>query len=405
MALTRLYAAIALCVLALAPPTTAHAQEAHGSGQMSMSADGQYIAFTALGVPSSQFVLVHAPTQRATIIQGPLPHIGDLAWSADGDELTFVTSDTQTLSGEGRHVWRLRVTPQAPAIDLLAIIPNVRSPVLSADGRRLATFEGVTFDGARLGASQRAFAIFERSLSDGVAVRRSAGHYLLGGDLSYDRAGAIYTRANHPVFAQTSVIQGMALPGWVNRDAQGRWSYQWSRDIRGIFSFRILPGETQEEWPLPYPAAGVEHGGSFVQALDDGRVVLLTSSNPLRTADWYDARGMPRRPDRSPSFDYVAYEPDGAAEILIADALPEGRGRTGGADISSDGRYFAQVTSVPGERRESALMYFENGVLQHETSLTDIMRIAQTITFAASSTPVMAVPDGAHHWPAPPPNQ
>ena len=398
----QLCTAIALFALALAWPSTATSQETHGSGQMSISADGQHIAFTALGVPTSQFVLVHAPTQRATIIQGPLQHIGDLSWSADGDELTFVTSDTHTLGGEGRHVWRLRVTPQGPAIDLLAIIPNVRSPVLTADGRHLATFEGVTFDNSRTGASYRAFAIFERSLSDGIAVRRSAGHNLLGAELSYDRAGAIYTRANHPVFPWTMVIQGAVLPSWIGRDAQGRWNYQWSRDIRGVFSFRILPGETLAEWPTPYPATGVEYGGNFVHALDDGRVVLLTSSNPLRTEDWYDARGMPRRPDRRLALNYVAYGPDGASEILVTDALPEGRGRTGGADISSDGRYLAQVVSVPGENRDNALMYFDNGVLQYETSLTSIMRSAQTITIEATSTPLMTIPSGAHYWPAPP---
>jgi hypothetical protein len=368
--------------------------ETHSSGRMAMSADGSNIAFVALGMPTSEFVLLNVPTQRAIIIRGPLSHIGDLGWSADGDELTFVTAENHTLGGGGRHVWRLR-PGASPSIDLLAIIPHVRSPVLSSDGRRLGAFEGVMIGDEPSRSSNVAFAIFERSIEDGTATRRSEGHDRSGGTLFYDRAGALYTRLNGPVFPHRTVIRDHVLYDWQNRDDEGRWDTQWFNEVRA-FSFRILPGELLPAWPTAFPA---EARGNLVRPLDDGRVVLFGSANPHRTTEWYDERGRPRQPTRRAQFDYVAYAADGSAEMLVADALPDGAGRTGGHDVSADGRYFAQIVSRTD--RDNILMLYENGTLRSETRVADIATGASRLSIEPSETPIMPAVTEVHRIPAP----
>lgn len=370
----------------------------HGSGEMSMSADGSNIAFTVTGLQASDFVLLDIPTQRAFVVRGPLPHIGDLAWSPDGDELTFVTSNSHTLGGEGRHVWRLRLNGSTPTIELLALIPFVRSPVLSADGQHLATYEGVFVGAGQPASFNRAYAIFERSFSDGSATQRSVGYARLGGTLGYDREGALFVRVNSAVFPTRGPT---GLIGWASHDDTGREEHQWLADIHAIFSFRILPNDTLPAWPTPFPVERISSGASLVRSLDDGRVVLYSTSNPYSSADWYDNRGRPRTPARHAQYDLVAYAGNGSGEVLVADPLPEGAGRSGGQDISSDGRYFAQVISRRPGQDDHIMMWYENGVLRSETRVADIVSRASRLSIEPSDVPIIPTSAEVHRIPAP----
>jgi hypothetical protein len=387
----------------MASGASATAQEyiaTHSSGDMSMSADGTNIAFTVIGMRASDFVIFNTQTQRSVIVRGPLSHIGDLGWSPDGDELTFITATNHTLGGEGRHVWRLHPGATEPTIELLALIPYVRSPVLSADGQRLATFEGVVIGDERPWNLRPAYALFERSTLDGAAVRRSDGQFLLAAELYYDRSGGLYTRTNNPVF----VVQGTYGYSWQDRDEAGRWSYQWLRGVNS-FSFRVLPGENLPAWPQSFPSNDTS-GGSLVRPLDDGRVALYSSTNPHGAADWYDDNGMPRRPDRRAIYNIVAFGADGSQEMLVADPLPEGSGRTGGQDISSDGRLFAHVIRRtaeirPGDLSGHTLMVFENGALRIERRVIDLIENAPIVTIEPREQPIMPASLEVHRVPVP----
>jgi hypothetical protein len=403
MRAVRALALLAALTIALGRPAVAQEYVArHGGGDMSMSADGTSIAFTVSGLQASDFVLFNAQTRRAFTVRGPLAHIGDLGWSADGDELTFVTSNNQTLSGEGRHVWRLRPADPTPTVELLAVIPHVRSPVLSADGQQLAAFEGIVIGNVRPWDLDRAYALFEHSIASGAVARRSEGQFSLPTELSYDGAGALYTRMLSPTFARRhSFGEGY---GWAERDDGGRWSPEWMRNVRS-FSFRVLPGEVLPTWPEAFPATGTR-GGSLIRPLDDGRVALYSSSNPHTSADWYNENGMPRRPSRRAVYDVVAFGEGGAAEVLVADPLREGWGRTGGQHISSDGRVFAQVVHRHDSTRAGGLegnvfMYFERGELVFELPITTMIENAPVIVIAPSDAPIMPTVEDVHRVPAP----
>lgn len=197
MSCLRALALAATCAIALASATLAHAQPqlvTHSSGEMAISADGRLVAFSVLGQPANQFILFDTTDKHGYVVDTPRPYVGELTWSPDGDELTFVTAEGHTIGGEGRHVWRLTPKPDGPVVELLAIIPFVRSAALSADGTRLATFEGVIAGDDPYSLGNIAYAIFERTLLDGREQRRSEGYANPVADLQYDRQGALYFR-------------------------------------------------------------------------------------------------------------------------------------------------------------------------------------------------------------------
>lgn len=364
----------------------------HGTGEMSMAAGGRFIAFTVLGRPANEFILFDTAERRAIIIEAPEPHVGDLGWSADGDELTFVTSERHAIGGEGRHVWRLRRTPAGHTVELLALIPYVRSPVLSADGARLAAFEGVIVGEGEYNALNTAYAIFERTLSDGRPTRRSEGHAGQVMRLAYDRRDALFIRLPNPVFPHARRYNGRLSYSWRSRDAAGRWDFEWRAETGGFY-FRLLPGEMLPAWPSPaFLIPGVPRGADLVRPMDDGRVAMFVSQRPWSASDWYDERGQarPRRAGGPLPFDYVAYAEDGTAEMLVRTPLPEGAGRTGGADLSADGALFAQVINRRGDHRGGhMLMVFERGALSFEAPVAELVLQAERIVVAPSETPLM----------------
>lgn len=390
----------AVGLVALAATSNAQSYEAtHGSGGMAMSAEGRFIAFTVVGQPANCFVLFNTEERTATTIETPGPHVGDLGWSPDGDELTFVTAGRHTLGGGGGHVWRMRLSAEGPRIELLALIPLVRSPVLSADGTRLAAFEGVVAGDGPPTMLNTAHAVFERTLSDGRATRRSEGHAELGGDLMYDRAGALFVRLTRPVFPHASRFSGGVLYSWRGRDADGRWETQWRAETGGVEYFRLLPGETLAAWPLPFQIIGAPPHASLVRPLDDGRIALYVRDSPSSVLDWYDERGQARPRPRAgpPPWNYVAFSDNGASEILVRTPLPEGAGRTGGADLSSNGVVFAQVVSQVRESPEShTLMVFERGVISYEAPISDIVSHGRRIVVEPSDIPLVVTDSEPH---------
>jgi hypothetical protein len=316
---------------------------------MAMSPDGAFVAFTLMGTPATQFVLFEVETGRTRIVRAPGQHtdLNDLAWSPDGDELTFVTGAGSVFGGYGSSVWRLRPADSTPLV-LLASIPHVRNPVLSADGSTLAAFEGVVLgDPPYSMATQMAYALFERSISQGHATRRSAGQVKFAPNVFYDRTGAIYLGGTlEPVFIRSlRRPDGRMSYYWGDGDENNRWSWQWGREIHGVASFRLALGDMLAVWPTPFPASGAVDGARGMRPMNDGRVIAFVSLNNASAADWYDENGMPQTPTRELPYAYVAYDAQGASERLVTPGLPQGVGRTGGSDISADGLRFAQVVS------------------------------------------------------------
>jgi hypothetical protein len=353
--------------------------------------------------PATQFVLFDAETRRAQIVRAPPDHtdLRDLAWSPDSDELAFVTGAGSVFGGSGSSVWRLRPRDQSSLV-LLATIPHVRNPVLSADGNTLAAFEGVILgDPPHSSSNGIAYALFERAILDGRAVRRSEGQLRFAPNLFYDPSGALFLGGTlEPVF-----IRSLARPDggvshyWGDGDENNRWSWQWGREIRGVASFRVLPGERLPIWPTPFPASGAIDGARGMRPTNDGRVIAFVSLNNANTTDWYDQNGMPRRPTRELLYGYVAYDAQGVGERLVAPGLPEGGGRTGGSDISADGVRFAQVVSRNlrrsvrpaneiGDSRDSLEIY-DRGELVFEARVSELTANAISIQPTAPYAPLM----------------
>lgn len=375
---------------AIAFSASARAQRStHSTGEMSISANGQYVAFRVLGEPANQFIFFDTVERRAFIVDTPEPNVGDFGWSPDGDELTFVTAQQHTLAGEGSHVWRLKPNAAVPVIDFLARIPYVRSPVLSADGTRLAAFEGVILGNDPHTLVNTAYALFERTVSDGQPTRRSEGHASLIGNLQYDRHDALFVRLIMPVFPHATQSNGRVFYSWDRRDPAGRYDWHWRREVGTSDCFRVAPGETLAAWPSPC----AQRGGSLVGPLDDGRLAMHVSNAPSNPLEFYDEHGRARRPSTRAGplpFDYVAYAADESTEILVRTPLPEGAGRTGGADISSDGLVFAQVINRAADGPSiNVLTVFERGILAYELPVSEVVSHARHIVVAPSDTPVM----------------
>jgi hypothetical protein len=326
-----------------------------------------------------------------------------LAWSADGDELTFVTGAGSVFGGNGSSVWRLRPRDPSPLL-MLAHIPHVRRSILSADGTTLAAFEGVVVGDPPYG--RMAFALFERALSDGQAVRRSEGQVSFVPTLSYDRTGTLFLGGTlEPTFVRSLTLpDGRTSRYW---GADSRRTLQWRREIRDVFSFRLAPGEMLPVWPTPFPASGAFEGAHSVRPMNDGRVIVFASLNNANATDWYDERGMPRRPTRQLLYGYIAYNAQGVGEQLAAPGLPETGGRTGGSDISEDGLRFAEVISLnlpQGVRPandvwddQDTLRLFERGELRFEARVSDLTANAATIRPEAPYTPLMPVTSTEPH--------
>lgn len=384
----------AISAITFAAPADAQVST-HSSGEMAISANGQYAAFRVLGYPANQFILFDTVERRAFAVDTPGPQVGDFGWSPDGDELTFVTAENHTLGGEGRHVWRLKPSSVAPVIDLLALIPYVRSPVLSADGTRLAAFEGVIVGNGPHNGLNTAYALFERSLLDGQPTRRSDGHASLIGDLQYDRHGALFIRLIMPVFPHATRSSRGVYYSWKRRDAAGRWDWDWQRDVGRADCFHLAAGEMLPAWPSPC----AHRGGSLVGPLDDGRLAMYVRNAPSSPLEYYDERGQARRPTPRPGplpFDYVAIAEDGTTEVLVPTPVPEGAGRTGGADLSSDGLVLAQVIHRAAEGRDrNTLMVFQRGVLIFELPISELAAHAQRIVVSPSEIPLM--PEVSEH--------
>jgi hypothetical protein len=380
--------AVALATNARAQPQIDH----RGCVTMAMSANGRLVAFSVAGLPANQFILFDTADRRARIIETPGAHVGDFAWSPDGDELTFVTAARPAIVGEDGHVWRLRPTTAGPVVvDLLALIPYVHSPVLSADGRRLAAFEGVIAGDGQPGALNIAYGIFERTLLDGRPTRRSEGHGLLPGSLKYDRDGALFILGLIvPAFPQAQRHDGRVLYHWYLRDAAGRWDYQWRRDIGHALYFRLAPGETLPAWPSPFPVTGAPRGAHLVGPLDDGRIAMQVKRPPSSPMDLAP-------------YDYVAYAEDGTAEILVRKPVPDGAGRSG-ADLSANGVLFAQIIHAYGESRDhDRFMVFERGALAFEAPIVTLVAHAQRIVVAPSDTPLTPAMSEPHRFAVDPP--
>jgi hypothetical protein len=378
---------------------------------MAMSPDGKFIAFTLMQTPATQFVLFETETRRTYVVHAPQEHtdLEDLAWSPDGDELTFVTGAASVFRGNGSMVWRLRPGDASPLV-LLARIPYVRRPALSADGNTLASFEGVVLGEPPYEISTRiAFALFERPLGDGRAIRRSRGQVSHPRSLLYDRTGALFIGGMlEPRFVRTLPLpDGRVSRYWGDGDENNRWSWQWRREIDDVFSFRVAPGEMLPVWPTPFPSHGARAGAQGVRPMNDGRVVVFASLNNANTLDWYDERGRPRTPTRQLYYGYLAYDADGVEERLSDAELPENNGRTGGADISEDGLRFAQVISRnlrrgshPGGElwdNQDTLQVFERGELRFELRVSDLVAGAATLRPTGPYTPVMPVTSTGPH--------
>jgi hypothetical protein len=393
------------------PQACPRADSCHGAGDMAMSPDGAFVAFTLMGTPATQFVLFEVETRRTRIVRAPGDHtdLRDLAWSPDGDELTFVTGAGGVFSGYGSSVWRLRPADSTPLV-LLAAIPHVRHPVLSADGSTLATFEGVVLGDPPYNTSRRmAYALFERSISHGRATRRSEGQVNFPPKVFYDRTGALFLGGTlEPVFIRSlRRLDGRVSYYWGDGDENNRRSWQWGREIHGVASFRIAPGEMLAVWPTPFPANGAIDGASGMRPMDDGRVIAFVSLNGANAADWYDENGMPRTPTRELPYGYVAYDAQGVSERLVAPGLPEGVGRTGGSDISADGLSFAQVVSRNLRRgvhpanevwdSQDTLEVYQRGELVLQTLVSEMTANAVSIQPTAPYVALMPSISGEPH--------
>jgi hypothetical protein len=384
------------------------ADSCHGLGTMAMSPDGAFVAFTLMSSPATQFVLFDTGARRAIIVRAPAGHsdLGDLAWSPDGDELTFVTGAASVLGGYGSSVWRLRPRDESPLV-LLANIPHVRHPVLSSNGTTLAAFEGVILGDPPYSPSSMAYALFERATTDGRAVRRSEGHVSFARDIFYDRVGALYIGGMlDPVFIRTLPNAEVSYY-WADNDERNRWSWQWRREIRDVFSFRLAPGELLPNWPIPFPASGALEGAHGMRPTNDGRVITHVSLSNENVTDWYDTRGMPRRPTRELLYGYMAYDAEGVGELFETPALPEGAGRTGGADISEDGSRFAQVISRHLRRgarpaneawdNRDTLEIYDRGVLVFEARVSALTTNAPSIQPTDPHVPLMPTSSTGPH--------
>lgn len=398
----------------------------HGLGDMAMSPDARFVAFYINGMPASQFALFNTNTHQVFIIQAPPAHrqIGDLSWSPDGDELTFVTAERSVLGGEGQHVWRLRPGESAPVLELLALIPHVSHPVLSADGARLAAFEGVIGPNDIPGLVS-AYGVFERSVADGRSVRRSEGYVSVAWGLHYDLRDDLILSLYQPIFArwlphETGSHQTFT---WSNSDASGRSDFSWDADIGRVYAFRLPPNETLPVWPTPYPSRGAPEGARAVRPLNDGRVVVYASLDPANSysrnlRDWYNETGSPRTPTRQMEYGFIAYSGDGAGEVLPTLPFPENGARTGGADVSGDGRYFAQIVSdhvlrgvhTPREAQawdsQDTLLFYDGGTLVFQARIADLLQQASTIGAQLGRDPIMPVETiEPHRISAPPQDQ
>lgn len=380
----------------------------HGVGAMAMSPDGACIAFYTNSMPGNQFALLNLSTRQAILIEAPASHeeIGDLTWSPDGDELTFVTADKDAvlgsiLGGMAKHVWRLRQSPLT--VELLAIIPHVRLPALSSDGSRLAAFEGVVPADAQYDMIGLAYGLFERSLIDGKSTKRSDGYADVVWRLMYDRQDALVLSLFDPVFLKNPELgageQSHLL--WVGRDATGRWSYAWQTDIRQTYAFRIAPGETLPSWPEPFPPRGLPAQAALLRPLNDGRIVVYGPLDPTRlpvASDWYNERGLPKTPTRTLSpYGYVAVTGNGVAEVLPTPQLPENVGRSGGADVSGDGRLYAEILdhfdnqSVGGGRGDDTLFVYERGSLLFKAKVAALIDHANIARAQLTDSPVVPI--------------
>ncbi|MGE0742541.1 MAG: TolB family protein [Hyphomonadaceae bacterium] len=356
-----------------------------------MSADGALIAFTVIDMPESQFVLYEVRSGATWIVEAPTEHgqIGDLAWSPDGDELTFVTAPESVLRGGGQHVWRLRILG-SPVVDLLALIPHVRRPVLSADGAYLATLEGVFFEGVRPYAGVVQYALFERSVGDGGYVRRSQAYFTEPVRFQYDRDRNIFLSFLRPVFA----TEGR----WLETGPDGRSGWAWREENRQVDVFRLARGETLAAFPDPWPR-DAPAGAQFVRPSDDGRVILRVSFGEANPLAWYDERGRPRRPLQFARGGFIVCDGEATCEEVPAAELPEDAGRTGGEAISADRRMFAQVISrhVPrGVRRAEGppwdfrhrLLIYDHGTPFIDVALADVLERAERVR-AVEAAPLM----------------
>lgn len=375
-----------------------------------MSPDGRYVAFTLMSSPATQFVLFDAEARQAIIVRAPTDHsdLRDLAWSPDGDELTFVTGAGSVLGGHGSSVWRLRPRDDSPLV-LLANIPHVRNAVLSAEGNSLAAFEGVVVGEPPHSGSSMAYALFERSVSDGRPVRRSEGQVSIARDIFYDRNGAIYIGGMlDPAFIRSVTHRGGEVSQfWGDGDENNRWSWQWRREIRDVFSFRLAPGELLPNWPTPFPGSGALDGARGMRPTNDGRVIAHVSLSNENVTDWYDTRGMPRRPTRELRYGYMAYDAEGVGELFETPALSDGAGRTGGSDISADGSRFAQVVSRHlrrGERpaseiwdNQDTLEIYDRGALVFEARVSALIANVASIQPVGPFVPLMPVTSTEPH--------
>jgi hypothetical protein len=208
----------------------------------------------------------------------------------------------------------------------------------------------------------------------------------------YDRAGTLFVRLARPVFPHARRYGGGILYSWRARDANGRWDFQWRAETGGGEYFRLLPGETLAAWPLPFQIVGAPPHASLVRPLDDGRFALYVTDSPSSALDWYDEQGQARPRARAgpPPWNYVAFAANGASEILVRTPLPEGAGRSGGADLSSNGVVFAQVISRVRESPDThTLMVFERGVVSYERPISDIVSRGRRIVVAPNDNPIV----------------
>lgn len=364
-----------------------------------MSSDGRLLAFTVLGQPANRFVLFDTSTQAAFVIEAPPIHrsIGGLQWSPDGDELTFVTGNQDLLSGEAQHVWRLRPGLPAPAVALLARIPCVSEPMLSADGERLLTLEAIRAEVTDRCNAMTPRIIVERRLTDGIVTQRSVGQSDSTIEVIYDRDDTIYTHRWRPQFLTVMSRRDRTWKTWSEFDSNGRSSVNTDDGLR---TFRVMPGETLAEWPAPHTPADGERL-HLMGALDDGRPVFLGHLEPTNPTDWYDASGRARTQSRELRLGFLALSVDGSIEVLRAEPVPQGGSRTGGVAISGDTRFLAQVISTNiqrgvrpgGEVRDhrDMLRIFEGEVLAFESLVAGLTRDAPVIALDSSSTPLMPV--------------
>src|SRR5262249_2128705 len=140
---------------------------------------------------------------------------------------------------------------------------------------------------------ETAYALFERSLADGKAIRRSEGQSMLGGRVEYDRTGALLVWGLNPVFRRKSeIVPGTIMESWSHIDSTGRSSI--TSDTGG--TYRLAPGEKLPAWPLkPLEPKEVSR---LLRSTSDGRYIAwgTLDPNPLSALDWYTDKGMPRTP-------------------------------------------------------------------------------------------------------------